>query len=125
MKVLSIRQPWAWAILHAGKPIENRSWWTNYRGPALIHAAKGMTRAEFAEASDFILRVTEGVCWAPKTLPRGGIVGMAEIVDCVVASDSPWFFGPFGFVLENCKPLPFQPCKGKLGFFDVPPEVCV
>lgn len=25
---LSIRQPWAWAILHAGKDIENRDWHT-------------------------------------------------------------------------------------------------
>lgn len=23
---LSVRQPWAWAIIHAGKDIENRSW---------------------------------------------------------------------------------------------------
>jgi len=22
---LSVRQPWAWAIIHAGKPVENRS----------------------------------------------------------------------------------------------------
>ena len=29
MKALSIRQPWAWAILHAGKDIENRDWRTD------------------------------------------------------------------------------------------------
>lgn len=23
---LSVRQPWAWAIIHAGKDIENRTW---------------------------------------------------------------------------------------------------
>lgn len=38
---------------------------------------------------------------------------------------SPWFFGPFGYVVENGnlydKPIP---CKGKLGFFvpDIPKE---
>lgn len=26
---LSIRQPWAWAIVYAGKDIENRTWPTN------------------------------------------------------------------------------------------------
>lgn len=43
MKALSIRQPWAWLILHGGKDIENRSWNTNFRGRFLIHAAAGMT----------------------------------------------------------------------------------
>jgi len=53
-------------------------------------------------------------------LERGGIVGSVEIVDCVAASDSPWFFGRFGFVLREPQPLPFVPWKGQLGFFDVP-----
>ena len=38
MKVLSIRQPWAWAIVAGFKPVENRTWKTGYRGPLLIHA---------------------------------------------------------------------------------------
>ena len=46
-KAISIRQPWAWAIVHAGKDIENRDWSTRYRGPVCIHAAKGMTKDEF------------------------------------------------------------------------------
>jgi len=44
-RALSIRQPWAYAILHLGKDIENRPWRTNFRGPLLIHASlKGRTR---------------------------------------------------------------------------------
>ena len=38
-KVLTVRQPWAWAILFAGKDIDNRSRSTDYRGPLMIHAA--------------------------------------------------------------------------------------
>lgn len=49
---------------------------------------------------------------------RGGIIGVAEIVDCVEASDSPWFFGRYGFVLRNARPVEFIPVKGALGFFD-------
>lgn len=52
-------------------------------------------------------------------MPLGGIVGVADIVDCVEAHPSPWFFGPYGFVLANARPLPFTPCKGALGFFKV------
>lgn len=53
MKALSIRQPWAHLIIH-GKPIENRSWSTTYRGPLLLHAAKAMTILEWAEAEEFV-----------------------------------------------------------------------
>jgi hypothetical protein len=44
-----------------------------------------------------------------------------EIVDCVSESSSPWFFGKYGFVLSNPRVLRNPiPCKGALGFFDVP-----
>lgn len=49
----------------------------------------------------------------------GGIVGIAEIVGCVTESESPWFFGEYGFLIRNAQPLPFYPCRGQLGFFDV------
>lgn len=118
---LSIRQPWAWLILNAGKDIENRTWATKVRGRVLIHAAKGMTRAEHDNAMNWIvtnpripLNFSEP---AFSDLQRGGIVGEVDIVDCVTTSSSPWFQGPHGFVLRNPKPLPFEPCKGRLGFF--------
>jgi len=40
MKALSIRQPWAWLIVDGYKDIENSTWHTNYRGPALISPAR-------------------------------------------------------------------------------------
>lgn len=126
---LSIRQPWAWAIVHAGKDIENRNWPTKYRGPICIHAAKGMTRGEYDDANDVIGRTVGrveqawldrwlGVTAAPMLLDRGGIIGVAEIVDCVDASSSPWFIGRYGFVLRNAHPVDFISVKGALGFFD-------
>jgi hypothetical protein len=114
--VLSIRQPWAWLICNAGKDIENRSWPTKFRGRVLIHAGKGMTSDEYEDAG--ICAADSGISLPPfESLERGGIVGEAEIVDCVTRSESAWFFGPYGFVLRNAKPLPFFPCKGALGFF--------
>jgi hypothetical protein len=127
MKALSIRQPWAHAIVHLGKDVENRDWDTRYRGPILVHAAKGMTKAEYQSAWFFIETISRraGIGKQPTQveLLRGGIIGVADLVDVVVRSDSPWFVGPFGFVLRNVRPLPFIPCKGALGFFDVPREV--
>lgn len=126
MKALSIRQPWAWLIMHAGKDIENRVWQTPVRGRILVHAAKGMTRNEWDDAMDFAAGIpSEEHLKAPEVpmfdyIERGGIVGSVEIVDCVHVSNSPWFCGPFGFVLRDPQPLSFRPFKGALGFFEVP-----
>jgi len=127
MKALSIRQPWAWLILNAGKDIENRDWCTWFRGCVLIHASKGMTRAEYEEALHTAHMVSRSRPFISglklpefSDLHRGGIVGWAEITDCVVKSDSPWFFGRYGFVLRNPRQLTFMPYKGALGLFDVP-----
>ena len=117
-RALSIRQPWAWLILYAGKDIENRTWWTCRRGRHLIHASKGMTRAEYEDARYFASGIVPSIVIPPAhKLQRGGIVGSVEIVDCVEASGSQWFFGPHGFVLRAPQSLQFKPCKGALGFF--------
>ena len=58
----------------------------------------------------------------------GAIIGEIDITGCVDHSDSPWFFGPYGFTLANPvlydKPIP---CKGMLRFFepdiDIPERV--
>lgn len=122
MIALSIRQPWAWLILNAGKDIENRDWRTDRRGRFLIHAGKGMTRDEY-ESGESMLWLDPGVQLPPfEALERGGIVGSVELVDCVTDSESEWFFGKYGFVLREPKILPFTPYRGQLGFFEVPPE---
>lgn len=122
MIALSIRQPWAWLILNAGKDIENRDWWTGRRGRVLIHAGKGMTRDEYEDA-EFFAAVCSPVELPPfEALLRGGVVGSVEIVDCVRASPSKWFAGKYGFVLRDPVILPFRPFRGALGFFPVPDE---
>ncbi|ARQ01901.1 ASCH domain-containing protein [Pseudorhodoplanes sinuspersici] len=119
MKALSLKQPWAWAILSLGKDIENRSWVTAFRGRFLIHASKNFD----VDGYDFVLRMAaEKRVVVPRAteFERGGIVGSAVVRDCVQASASPWFFGPHGFVLQGVQSLPFIPCRGQVGFFDVP-----
>jgi len=52
--------------------------------------------------------------------PRGAIIGEVTITGCVDKCNSPWFVGPYGFVLADPvlydKPIPY---KGQLGFFEV------
>jgi hypothetical protein len=119
VKALSIRQPWAWLIIHGGKKLENRSWHTKYRGRFLVHASKGLTWAEYTDACAFAREC--GVDVPPfNDLQRGGIVGSVELVDSVDSSASPWYMGEKGFVLRDPRPIPFIPLKGRLQFFEVP-----
>lgn len=120
MKAISIRQPWADAIIWHGKDVENRNWPTTFRGPVLIHAAKAWGQDE-RDDLDFIEGVTGTKLETMRPL-LGGIIGQAEIVDCVTAMNSKWFFGRYGFVIKNAKPLPFRPCRGALGFFEPSPH---
>lgn len=119
---LSVRQPWAWAIIHAGKDIENRSWQAvnhglRQRGRIAIHAAKGMTRDEYDDASGFMRQMLGIECPAAADLLRGGIIGSVEVVNVVSGSESPWFFGPRGLVLRNPEACAFIPAVGALGYF--------
>ena len=147
MKALSIRQPWAWAILFAGKDFENRDWYTSFRGRFAIHAAKGMTKSEYQSAISYITQafvrstfrrqfedqratghthITLGELVMPdfEDIVRGAIVGVADLAACISNSPSPWFEGKYGFVLRNVIALPEPiPCKGALSFWDVPAEI--
>ncbi|MBM9546109.1 ASCH domain-containing protein [Leptospira sp. 201903074] len=116
MKCLSIRQPWAEAIVLGLKPLENRDWYTNVRGEIFIHAGRTFDKDGLAflqkefrlflgkTESDFLL---------------GGLVGKTEIVDCIKKSTSKWFFGKWAFVMKNSRKIEFVPYKGQLGFFEV------
>lgn len=121
---LSVRQPWAWAIIH-GKDIENRGWAFNSAfhmqakriDAFAVHAAQGMTKAEYEDAAEFITKIL-GHCPPAHELVRGGIIGAVELVGTVRESASPWFFGPLGLVLRS--PIACEPvrCAGQLGFFE-------
>lgn len=121
-KVLSVRQPWAWLIVNGHKPVENREWWSLYRGRLLIHASQGMTRAEYEDCAELLDKIAGPTLRLPdfKQLERGGIVGAVDMDDCVLEHSSPWFFGRYGFVLSNPVAVRLIPCKGALGFFRIP-----
>lgn len=81
MKVITVRQPWAWAIIHGGKDVENRSRNIvgSYRGPVAIHAALAVTDDyDLAKRTcDELVPVSE---W-DRPLHRGAIIGTVDVVD--------------------------------------------
>lgn len=137
-RAVSIRQPWAWLIVRpdiegeqvrralltetvsrAFKDIENRTWQSTWRGRLLIHAARGMTPEEYAGAVTFAANAGVDELPAPEALDFGGVIGEVTLMDCVQASGSPWFTGPWGWVLR--KPIAWRtckPCRGMPGVFD-------
>ena len=117
MKAISIKQPWAWLILHAGKDIENRTWPTKQRGRVLIHAGKTIDKDAYPWVKAFCPDAYATLMEAD--VHTGGIVGAVTIVGCTDRGPSPWFMGPYGWLLFDATPLPFVPYKGRLSFFDV------
>jgi hypothetical protein len=139
MKALSLWQPWCFAILHLGKDVENRSWWTSHRGPLLLHAAK--RRPTLEECRSFVM-MAEGIVGADelaaqlsravgldfrgrvvdalRALPRGGIVGRVNVVDCGRGLESPWAFdGQWQWVVRNPVPVPIIETRGWQGLFNI------
>ncbi len=114
MRVLTVRQPYAWLIVNGYKNIENRVWRTHHRGSLLIQASARLARN---------IPAIRAICESrgislPRDFERRGIVGRANVTDCVTDHSSPWFEGPYGFVLQDATPLPFVPLVGRLGMFD-------
>ncbi|MFH1486692.1 MAG: ASCH domain-containing protein [Chloroflexota bacterium] len=118
MKALSIRQPWAWLIANGYKDVENRTWPTKFRGRVYIHAG---LKGDWSAWGFIREQMREGYTGAMTgAAVLGAIIGEVDIVGCVTESDSPWFEGPYGFVLAN--PVAYEtpiPYKGHLGFFEV------
>lgn len=128
-EAISVRQPWAWAIVYAMKDVENRS-----RTAALhmsrsigrrisIHASKGMTRNEYLGALEFMrdIGVTPP---APDQLLRGGVIGSVVVTSIVntKTTASKWWMGPSGLLLKDPEPMPFLGCRGELGLFGIEPN---
>lgn len=74
MKALTVQQPWAWAIIHGGKTIENRTTLWKYRGPLAIHAGKRFSN----RGAKRVLELT-GNC--PLLYAIGAVIGVVDLVD--------------------------------------------
>jgi hypothetical protein len=126
---LSIKQPWATMLVHGLKTIEIRRWGTERRGLVLIHAAKRPDDRPqgWSQLPKYLFQ---------EALLGGGILGVAEIVDCrsynsleKFIEDQPrhlndvsWYEnGLFGFTFANAKVLPFRKYSGWVRFFKVEP----
>jgi hypothetical protein len=124
MKALTVWQPSAWAIVAGHKDVENRSWATHYRGPVLIHAAKG-----FNPEIAVWMRQKLGLD-PPLHYTHSAILGVVEITDCTRTARSHWSSRAAGggwsmycWHLANAQAIEPVPCSGRQGFWRPEPEV--
>ena len=131
LHALTVQQPWADAIVHLGKRVENRTWsWSKGLGGRLaIHAGKAHDR----HGDQFIhgLGLT-----LPDDMPHGAIIGLVTLVGVHHASRclheelshyrhcSPWAFGmKYHWELVDPRAVEPVPCRGALGVWRVPDDV--
>ena len=121
MKCLSVRQPWAWAIMAGLKRYENRTWTTNHRGLMAIHA--GRSRAEFTPVNRSLFDALMPGRPPVDQLTFGAIIGLVDLIDIRPASEcppDPFVEGPFCWIVENPRPIEPELFAGRLGLFEIP-----
>jgi hypothetical protein len=138
---LTVRQPWAWAIIHGGKDVENRSRSLGqYRGPVAIHAGLAADPAGFDSLDVLVALMVDGIGRAPSPqaskAARGAVLGIVDLVDVHENEAYPWAdppvpscsdwaqHGSLHLVLANPRPLSDPiPWRGRLGLWTVPPDL--
>lgn len=141
VKALTVKHPWAWAIINGGKDVENRSQRTNYRGRLYIHAGKTLDFDAFsfpplqAAEREYHSRGLKSLYDETNKIDlstTGMVLGTVDLIDCHPATDcadwaetgsscSEWALADhWHWVLGNPRPLacPF-PEKGKLGIWNL------
>lgn len=152
-RCLSLWSPWAFAMMHLGKDVENRPLASSARGitgTVFIQASgwpgggaplkpKTASWHRFVEQYEAAALIWHGMSPENKVLPaefefehcersRGQIIGTVEITHYQEPDsppDSPWYAeGQRAMMIRNPKPLSvFIPCGGQLGFWRIPSDV--
>lgn len=136
MKALTVRQPYADAIAHGAKPVENRTrpLPPRYAGvPVLLHAAKdphatSITPTDLAEVTG-----ADITAW---TDTRSAIIAQIRFRGSHLSTEGHWCCRPWGQVPTRIQPVVWHweidqvilldqpvPATGALGFWTVPDDV--
>lgn len=113
MRVLQIRQPYAWLVSIGAHDVIPTARPSSYRGPVLLYASNRRSPVPSWFAAAYYSIMGERL---PKryNLEHGGIVGFAEIYDVVRVSNAPppdsIFSAMPGYKVRGAQPLAFQAC---------------
>jgi len=132
MKAITVRQPWAWAIMRGGKDVENRSRNIagSYRGPVVIHAGKSHDEDDYYDVQDLLRSGID----IPDRMAFGCVLGVVDLVgvhgSTNLGCNSPRCVSEWAVLgqmhLELTDPRPFSrpiPYRGALGMWEFPDEL--
>lgn len=111
--VLSVPAAVALLIVAGLCDVSNHGWYTRHRGTVLIRAYS-IPRMAYTETLGIAVKALGWSNLTVDVLPSiaeinaasGRILGVADVVDCVTESASPWFKGPYGLILGRVMALP-------------------
>lgn len=130
-RALTLWQPWATAITHYGKRIENRPWapWKSILGKRIaLHAGKTFDGDGYQHIRHKLqIDIESAAC------PQGAIIGVIRVVKGVHEEDmfereviaDRWFMGPWGWVIADDVVAFDKPifCKGAQGLWPLSQEI--
>lgn len=138
IKAISLHQPWATFITMGLKKYETRSWYTSYRGPLLICAAKKVSTSQkfihnylINKYQQLLTQTDNYIEW--DDLPFGCAVALVDLTACIkmlpqFINQKPeteidtgdWKPGRFAWQLDIIRPIvPPMRVIGKQGLFNV------
>ena len=134
IKALSLWQPWASLILLGHKHYETRSWFTDYRGKLVIHAAKKKSKSHQINVLDY-LKTHYEIDIKFDSLLFSQAVAICDLTDCFAMKEEHliptvknelehtcgiWDYGRWAWKLENVQAIaPPVPLRGRQGLFSV------
>ncbi|HEX2679548.1 MAG TPA: hypothetical protein VHM19_23020 [Polyangiales bacterium] len=141
MRALTLHRPWDVAMLH-GKLVENRSWKPpvdlvgqrfalhagehyDYDGLAFIKRTLGVGKLPEDSVAGVVFATTKLIGWVETGTAAAHKWGaIASVAEAAHAIDSPWLFGPVGWVLEDTRRLAKPvPCRGFQRLWNLPADV--
>lgn len=113
MKVLSLQQPYATAVMRGVRKLCGRGAPLRYRGPLFIHAAAARVS---------LRRCREFPGLTPDTLPYSAILGVVDVIGCVRAGDGCGYEWHFADPRPLAEPFP---CTGVGNLWEPPPGLAL
>lgn len=141
LKALSLWQPWASLILHGHKQFETRSWFTDYRGELIVHAAKQWKENQVGVLSSLSFKykfIEEDLSKPPHMITLlGKAVAVCDLVDCIPITHDfrarqtqleldcgNWALGRWAWRLDNVRAIdPPIPIKGHQRLWNINPSI--
>lgn len=141
IRILTVREPWAWAIAEGYKRVENRVWGTDYRGLLAIHSGKAAPPKADCRHVQLLLRHLHGVdvdVRGRALQGRGRIVALCQLANVSppgrpqhsfveVHGAERWQWaaaGQYHWILEDVRRIARGPqVQGRLGLWRPTPEM--